>query len=328
MKEFFQKPYRWALVYSVFLAALTAYVLLDTFVIPKSMAIEPPSASSGSASYENQTELEASPAVEKAPAVEPLVQQEASPGEGQAQITATSYRDENIQIDITTQRAHDTTFYAADIQLADASYLRTALARGTFGRNIKETTSAIADENGALLAVNGDYYGFRDNGFVLRNGILYRGNARETGNDQCLVIDGNGDFKIIYEGETEAQQLSESGVWQAFSFGPALVEDGIVIVDSSDEVGQAKKSNPRTAIGQVGPLHYIIIVSDGRTEESTGLSLLQLAREFADRGCTAAYNLDGGGSSTMVFQGQVVNHPANGRKSKERAVSDIVYIGY
>ena len=95
-----------------------------------------------------------------------------------------------------------------------------------------------------------------------------------------------------------------------------------------DEVARSMTSNPRTAIGQIGSLHYAFVVTDGRTEESAGLSLVQLADLMLDIGCETAYNLDGGGSSTMVFQGEVVNNPTtNGRTITEREVSDIVYIG-
>ena len=92
-------------------------------------------------------------------------------------------------------------------------------------------------------------------------------------------------------------------------------------------------SNPRTAIGIIeeedGSLHYIIVVSDGRTDESEGLTLYQLAEVMQQYGATTAYNLDGGGSSTLYFNGQVVNNPTtNGNTISERAVSDIVYIGY
>ena len=87
-------------------------------------------------------------------------------------------------------------------------------------------------------------------------------------------------------------------------------------------------SNPRTAIGQISPLHYIIIVSDGRTDESEGFSLLQLAEEMQNRGAVTAYNLDGGGSSTLYFNGEIINNPTSGNSTGEREVSDIVYIGY
>ena len=64
-------------------------------------------------------------------------------------------------------------------------------------------------------------------------------------------------------------------------------------------------------------------------EESAGLSLSQLAEFMKCLGVVSAYNLDGGGSSTMYFNGEIINNPTtNGRSIKERSVSDIVYIGY
>ena len=119
------------------------------------------------------------------------------------------------------------------------------------------------------------------------------------------------------------------GAWQVLTFGPALINGGQVTVSSSDEVGRAMTSNPRTAIGQISEGHYLLVASDGRTKESAGLSLRQLAELMQSLGAQIAYNLDGGGSSTMVFQGRVVNSPTtNGRSIRERSVSDIVYIGY
>ena len=122
--------------------------------------------------------------------------------------------------------------------------------------------------------------------------------------------------------------MVDNGVWQAFSFGPSLIENGEITVSSGDEVGKAMASNPRTAIGIIDNLHYVFVVSDGRTSESAGLSLSELAQFMDDLGCTTAYNLDGGGSSTMYFQGEVINNPTtNGNQIQERSVSDIVYIG-
>ena len=87
-------------------------------------------------------------------------------------------------------------------------------------------------------------------------------------------------------------------------------------------------SNPRTAIGMIEPLHYVFVVCDGRTGESEGLSLYELAQFMRALGVDTAYNLDGGGSSTMVFQGELINNPTtSGSSIKERSVSDIVYIG-
>lgn len=302
MKAFFAKPYRWAIMLSILVISSFSFVLLDTFVIPKTVAEVKTEALSGTPST--------------------------SSAQSKADLSDTSYADDNIKINIKTVQEYDTTFYVADIQLTDASYLKTALANDSFGRNLKETTSAMAAAHQAIFAINGDYYGFRDNGYVLRNGVLYRDTARNTEDDQALVIDQQGYLSIIHENQTTAKTLSSNGAWQVLSFGPALMENGQITVDSSSEVARSKNSNPRTAIGQISALHYIVIVSDGRTTESKGLSLLEMAREFAERDCTIAYNLDGGGSSTMYFNGQIINHPTDGRSIKEREVSDIVYIGY
>ena len=88
-------------------------------------------------------------------------------------------------------------------------------------------------------------------------------------------------------------------------------------------------SNPRTAIGILEPLHYVFVVSDGRTEESEGLTLYELAEFMQSIGAATAYNLDGGGSSTIYFNGEVINNPTtDGKSIRERSVSDIVYVGY
>lgn len=308
MRHFFQKPFVGALVYSTGLVLFTAYVLLDAFVIPRAGV----------------------PAVADTAALASAVTQSSSAQQStsasEATVTDTSYDDGSIQISIETLRLDDTTYYVADIQLASADSLKTAFAQATYGRNIKATTSEIAAENNAIFAINGDFYGFRDTGYVIRGGQLYRDTASSTAQTEDLVIDSDGNFSIINESEVTAQQLLEQGAVQVFSFGPALVEDGQIVVSTGEEVDQAMTSNPRTAIGQISALHYLVIVSDGRTSESAGLTLYQLATLFAQRGCTVAYNLDGGGSSTMVFNGNVVNNPTSGRSITERAVSDIVYI--
>ncbi|MBQ1792951.1 MAG: phosphodiester glycosidase family protein, partial [Oscillospiraceae bacterium] len=159
----------------------------------------------------------------------------------------------------------------------------------------------------------------------IRNGVLYRSTAKKGAED--LVIYKDGSFAIIREAEVTAEELLEDGAQQVLSFGPALIENGEISVSASEEVGRAKASNPRTAIAVIDDLHYLFVVSDGRTEESEGLSLYELAGFLQSKGAKTAYNLDGGGSSTMVFSGRVVNNPTAGRSIKERSVSDIVYIG-
>ena len=142
------------------------------------------------------------------------------------------------------------------------------------------------------------------------------------------IIYADGTMEVVSDRDYTAEELVEKGVWQAFTFGPGLLEDGGITVGLHDEVGRAKASNPRTAIGIIDANHFVFVVSDGRTDESAGLTLYELAAFMQKLGVTTAYNLDGGGSSTMYFNGQVVNNPTSGGRIKERGVSDIVYSGY
>jgi exopolysaccharide biosynthesis protein len=142
------------------------------------------------------------------------------------------------------------------------------------------------------------------------------------------VVYGDGSFEVIRENDTSADALLKNGAVQVFSFGPSLLKNGVINVNESSEVAKAMTSNPRTAIGIISPRHYILIVSDGRSDWSAGLTLNQLAQILQEQGCDTAYNFDGGGSSAMWFNGEIVNVPTDGRKLGERRVSDIVYIGY
>lgn len=236
------------------------------------------------------------------------------------------YSDENICIAMTQYREYDTDIYVAEVWLSSAQYLKTAFAENSYGKNVTAKTSEIASQCEAILAINGDYYGARESGYVIRNGVVYRDYG--SGSTDILCIYADGSFGITNSTEASAQELVDSGVWQAFSFGPGLVENGEITVDQNTEVGKAMASNPRTAIGQISELHYVFVVSDGRTDQSEGLSLYELATFLQSLGVKTAYNLDGGGSSTMVLMGEVINNPTTGgSRTKERSVSDIVYIG-
>lgn len=287
----------WCIAYALLLTAFTAYILLDTFVIGR--VYDQVTVPTISAPTQNDTPV----------------------------ITDNSYRDSNIQVTLTQYREYNTAIYVADIRISSADFLKTALAQDTYGRNIKEKTSEMAQRHNAIIAVNGDYYGSRENGYVLRNGVLYREKGSSSRED--LVIWPDGTFEIIQEKKTTAADLAAKKAWQVLSFGPALVENSTICVDEDTEVGQATYSNPRTAIAVIDELHYLLVVSDGRTERSEGLSLYELAGFIQSLGATKAYNLDGGGSSTMWFNGRIVNEPVNhGSTVSERKVSDIVYIGY
>ena len=366
------RKYLFAAVYSLVVAAFTAYVMLDTFVLEQveltdateqntSMfeGLEVKKLSSGSSdtapeqveegtgsstdnseeSSSEQEQVQSSRSRSKGSsrrssktqtdqsAAQQQSTQSSEPVAAGSSESIGSYSDENIAVTLNEYYENGTKIYVADVRLSSAQYLKTAFANDSYGKNVKAATSDIADDNGAILAVNGDYYGAREKGYVIRNGIAYRSTAESGSEILCIYADGH--FDIISPDEATADELVSMGVWQAFTFGPGLIDSGEITVTQGQEVDQAMASNPRTALGQIDDLHYVFVVSDGRTDESAGLSLYQLAQFMQSLGCKTAYNLDGGGSSTMYFDGEVINNPTtNGNSTKERRVSDIVYLGY
>lgn len=228
-----------------------------------------------------------------------------------------------------TSGSDKTTYFVVDIKLSSVEALKTALASGDkLTSNKTAKVAELASAKNAILAINGDGCGQsrRTTGYVVRNGVTYRSTARSSSGDtESLVIYGNGSMSIIDERTTALDSISNK--WHVFSFGPSLINNGVISVTKNQEIsGQSMADNPRTAIGMVEPLHYVIIVGNGRTSSSKGLTLYQLAQTLAYEGCTVGYNLDGGGSSTLWFNGKVINYPTTNGKYSERAVSDIVYI--
>ena len=335
------KKHLWAIGFSLFLTVFTTYAALDTFVIQD--VIQTNATETDTSMITSRDPVLSAPETGTAEQSRGSLRRggkgsAGSPGQNRNSRTSAadtpvtlndaeeigSYRDGNILITLTEYTSNNTKIYVADVRLSSVEYLKTAFAQDAYGKNITEKTSVISKEHQAILAVNGDYYGSREDGYVIRNGIVYRDTA---GDAQVLCIYGDGSFGIIDPAGISAEELRESGVWQAFSFGPALIEDGEIAVRTGDEVGKSKASNPRTAIGIIDDLHYVFVVSDGRTDESEGLSLTELASFMDSLGVQTAYNLDGGGSSAMVFRGQVINKPTTNGSIRERGVSDIVYIG-
>lgn len=290
------------LAYTVLLVGSSGLAVLDTLFISKSYT-----------KFSNETTTTS--------------QSASSSGANTATLnTATAYEDDNKAISIETYERNSTQIHVATVTIKGDASIKTALADETYGRNVKAKTSTTAQSVNAVLAVNGDYYGARDAGYVIRNGQLLRSDSQDA-NQEDLVVYRDGSFEIIREGDITAHELLNKGAVQVLSFGPALIENSQVAVDSADEVGKAMASNPRTAIGIIDDKHYVLVVSDGRTNESKGLSLKELADFMKELKVTTAYNLDGGGSSTMYFNGQIINKPTtNGHNIEEREVSDIVYL--
>ena len=230
------------------------------------------------------------------------------------------YETKDIRIEIERQQPLEqvTATVAVITNKGETPVLRTAFAEGAYGRNVRARTREIAASVNAIFAINGDYCGYRDDGLIARESVLYRFvPVREA---LCLMADGS--LRVVRESEVDVDALMAEGLTDSWSFGPILVEDGVLPTAFNSTV---KGNNPRTALGQRGDGSYVAVVVDGRSDVSIGMTIEQLAQYMFDLGCVTAYNLDGGMTSCMYFNGSVISTPC-GTANMERSLSDIIYI--
>jgi exopolysaccharide biosynthesis protein len=291
-------------------------------------------------------------ATETAPAegsTEPAQTQSAAPtgvasefftaGDVQVDYENMLYKSGDLYVKITNVNENDQNYYVADCRAKDSNRLFTAFADDRYAPHHEELSSVMARRKGAVIAINGDYYGSADSGssdtthrndkgIVIRNGALYR----QTPWYDVAAIFQDGTMKTYDKSEITPEQLTANGAQQAFSFGPMLMDgNGKALAEDKIKARPPKynPANPRCGIGYVEPNHFIFIVVDGIRGDygfGKGMTTTEFAQLFESLGCKCAYNLDGGGSATMVFMGQVVNHPCD-NGGNERSVSDIIYFG-
>jgi len=238
-----------------------------------------------------------------------------------------SYETDRLSVSIEQKKKDGMTYFVCDIKLTDVSQFKTAFAGDDFRSGIYEAVSDIAGRYSPVMAINADFCRYHREGVIIRNGETLR--KQNIKKHHLLVVDENGNLSAQTDRSGKqglvANKLEQANTWQTFEFGPVLVENGEAAelplksfyINCNDGYYE-----PRTAIGQKGPLHYVVIVVDGRRDGySTGASMPQLQQLFLDEGVDFAFNLDGGGSTTLYFLGEVVNMPSGG---KERSVSDVI----
>ncbi len=230
--------------------------------------------------------------------------------------TETGYRSSYVSVSLSSSYWKSATYYVADIYIRDIECFRTAFAYDKYGKSINEFPLDIALRNNAVCSINGDYYSLDSRGVVIRNGTLYR----DDPNDDVCVLYYDGTMKTYSEQEFDAQTAMNNGAFQAWTFGPALLDNGQALSDFDSSVSGV---HPRTAVGYYEPGHYCFVVVDGRQAGySSGMNLNNLALLLENLGCQEAYNLDGGQSSVMTFGSSIANRPYKGG----RDTSDILFI--
>lgn len=232
------------------------------------------------------------------------------------------YQDPSISVKIEKGRIYETNYLVAHVKLANASQIRSTMA-GNYYNEYTIGGVTMGKRTNSVLAINGDFFTERNGvGLVVRQGKQYRNKC--NGYYDILIIDEKGDLHILPHATKEDVEAFEGTPINTYTFGPALVLDGVKQTGFVDMNNAALKEAQRMCLAQVGPLEYLCIASEGPEDKgSVGLTMEQFSELVASfEGVQNAYNLDGGSSTTMVFKRDKINSPNN---SKRRHISDMIY---
>ena len=236
------------------------------------------------------------------------------------------YYDETILVIYWQQLMDGIVHNVAEVIVADASQFRRGLAGGEFGSDKQFVPSQIAQSVNAVVATSGDFYKFRQNGIIVHKGQLRRFEGKFV--DTCF-IDDQGDLLFVKRGElmTEAeaeQYIKDHNVRFSLAFGPVMVENGKNVVPAGYPIGEITGNYTRASVCQKGKLHYMFVSTSSYMDY--GLTKRQTLKRFADHlielGAEKAYALDGGQTTIIAINGQLVTSPDY---EAERQISDIIY---
>ncbi len=233
------------------------------------------------------------------------------------------YEDETIRVEMWRERHDGSTYNFSKIKIAHPSQFRHAISDDDFFSSNRYKPITIAKSKNAVVAMTADFCKYRSYGVTIHNRKMLRNKPSYL---ELLLVDAEGDFHVV-----KGKKLKSSGILEnndiifSLSFGPILVENGkprqLKDVGYYAE-GLLDTKEPRAAIGQLGNLEYLLCTVNGRMPSSPGVTFDTIAKRMAQKGCITAYNLDGGQTSTLIFNDKVYNAVAYGG---QREVSDIIY---
>ena len=244
------------------------------------------------------------------------------------------YLDDTILTVLWKEIIDGNTVSCCEVKIADASQFRRKIVDDTFESKNQYFATAIAESVNAVVAMNADFYMFRDFGIVVYNRELYRfGESVYTGNykkyncTDTLFVDDQGDFLFWHMlEETTPEEMREfirrNNILFSVAFGPILVEDGTLIPCDWYPAGEVGLGYSRAGIGQKDHLHYFYMSLNHSPEKEARWNVNQFGQRMYERGLRHAYCLDGGQTGEIVWRGRPFNLIDFGM---ERTVSDIIY---
>ncbi len=182
---------------------------------------------------------------------------------------------------------------------------RVFIANGGGGQTIEtlvQSNGAIAGINaGSFYDPNGQGTGGKPEGLTIYDGVV------ASYGYGCDPIAGFDDRHILHVGYHTYQDAINSGVISCVSFGPPLIVNG----NPSEPNLLVSGVNPRTAIGQRADGAILMLVIDGRQGASMGANYTDCMEMMLKYGAVNACNMDGGSSTVMYLNGQVINSPSS-----------------
>lgn len=216
-----------------------------------------------------------------------------------------------------------TRYWVCHVETFCTSQLCSALCGGTYGNPRRTVSEELADHNG-VIGVNGSGFSYGSGipapgKTMIKNGKIYN-NTYSNGNILCVTGDGG---MFTAEAGMTTEEMLNRNVKDTYCFGPTLIEEGkAAVIDSRF---RQRTRYQRMAVGMVSPGNYYLVAVDGKgAGGSQGMTYKELQQVFLDLGCQYAYHLDGGGSTTLVFKGRVLNMLTDSG-GKERPCADILY---
>ena len=227
-------------------------------------------------------------------------------------ITEDSYTSPNVSVTISHHVFESdkgpVAYHLADIYIGNIDCFRAGLAATPPRFHMSASLQKMAEDENAVVAVNGDFCSYSFGGVAIRNGLVV---SPLGGDVELCVLYRDGTMETISPRQFHLDEAIERDVWQVWTFGPFLLnEDGSPrdIPYYALPLTKIAGRNPRTALGYFEPGHYCFLVADGRQPDySVGMTLQEMSEIFSALGCQSAFNLDGGGSSMMVFQNELVS---------------------
>ena len=208
-------------------------------------------------------------------------------------------------------------WFEADIHASPESPMTAYLTQGKKYQGKAYTTPVkLARENRVVLAFADDNFGDRWNagnrtGVIVRNGQIIGEKTVAAGkgkfpNLEVLALFNDGSMKTFASDAHTAQEYIDMGAVDTYAFGPILIQDG-ELSEYMQRSEYYSYHEPRCAIGMIEPYHYYLLVVKGRTSDSNGVYLTWLANNMLQHGVQEGINLDGGGTTAIVFMGQILN---------------------